>query len=103
MSLHEQIEQKLVQNFNISWFALENESHLHSGDAPESHFKLTFVAEEFEGLNKVKRHQLVYKTLADEMPLFHALALHTFAPSEWQEKVPESTPCRGGHAEVVSK
>ncbi len=97
MELQKQIETKLQQNLSVEWMALENESHLHSGHALESHFKLTLVSKDFLDLNKVKRHQLIYKILANEMPLFHALALHLFAPSEWQDKVPESSTCQGGH------
>lgn len=97
MSLQNQIENKLQQNLRIEWMALENDSHLHSGDAPESHFKLTLVSQDFVGLNKVKRHQAVYRILENEMPLFHALALHTFDPLEWQGETPTSSPCRGGH------
>lgn len=98
MSLQQQIENKLKAAFEIAHMQLENESHMHSGPAPESHFKLTLVTAAFDGLNKVKRHQAVYKALAEEMPQFHALALHTYSPTEWEEvdEVVASPACRGG-------
>ncbi|RUM92834.1 MAG: BolA family transcriptional regulator [Thiomicrospira sp.] len=98
MSLQQQIENKISNAFDVTFMQMENESHMHSGPAQESHFKLTLVSPAFEGMNKVKRHQAVYKALSDEMPLFHALALHTYSPSEWEENpiVVDSPLCQGG-------
>lgn len=95
-----QIEQLITDNFDITFMELLNESHMHAGPAPESHFKLTLVSADFEGLARVKRQQAIYKLLSDLMPQFHALALHTFTPEEWQQKgqqIPASPKCGGGH------
>lgn len=45
------------------------------------HWRLEIVAKEFEGLNMVQQHQLVYKALGELMsgPI-HALSLDTKAP-----------------------
>ncbi|QCU89663.1 BolA family protein [Thiomicrorhabdus sediminis] len=97
--LQTQIEQIITDRFQIAFMQLDNESHMHSGPASESHFKLTLVSEDFIGQNKVKRHQAVYKALVELMPQFHALALHTYTPQEWQEKgghIPLSPKCAGG-------
>lgn len=98
MSLQSEIASKIESAFNVNYLNIENESHMHSGPATESHFKMTLVAEEFEGLSKVKRHQTVYKVLAEAMPKFHALALHTFSPKEWSDSphVADSPLCQGG-------
>ncbi|MBD3612389.1 MAG: BolA family transcriptional regulator [Hydrogenovibrio crunogenus] len=98
MSLQQQIENKITGAFDVIFMQMENESHMHSGPAEESHFKLTLVSPAFEGMNKVKRHQAVYKALTEEMPLFHALALHTYSPSEWEQNptVVDSPLCQGG-------
>jgi len=98
-TIQSQIEQAIQANFNIHFFELLNESHMHSGPAPESHFKLTLVSDSFNDLNKVKRQQAVYRVLAEQMPQFHALALHTYTPQEWQTLVtaPASPRCTGGH------
>ncbi|CAI3923159.1 DNA-binding global transcriptional regulator BolA [Commensalibacter communis] len=46
------------------------------------HFYCKIAAKEFEGLNKVKQHQLVYKALEDYLDGdLHALALETSALS----------------------
>ncbi|MBD3755521.1 MAG: BolA family transcriptional regulator [Gammaproteobacteria bacterium] len=100
MLLQPQIEQAIRQHFQISFMELLNESHMHAGPQTESHFKLTLVSEDFNGQSKVKRQQAVYKALRELMPQFHALALHTYTPDEWQQigaQVPASPKCGGGH------
>lgn len=99
MLLQPQIEQAIRENFQVDFMELQNESHMHAGPAAESHFKLTLVSEDFNGLSKVKRQQSVYRALNALMPQFHALALHTYTPQEWQEvgTAPASPKCGGGH------
>ena len=100
MSVQQTIESKLQTALVPQYLEVENESHRHSGPATESHFKITAVSTEFVGQLPVKRHQQVYDLLADEMAGgVHALALHLYAPSEWQERqqrAPDSPDCRGG-------
>jgi BolA protein len=66
----------------------------------ESHFKVVLVSSEFEDKMPVKRHQLVYKILSEEMQGgIHALALHTYTPTEWEHRLgqaPNSPDCKGG-------
>ena len=76
-----------------------NESHMHSGPATDSHFKLVVVSAAFEGVRAVARHQRVYQILAEELAgEVHALALHLYTPNEWQvtNNVPASPNCKGG-------
>ena len=76
-----------------------NESHMHSGPATDSHFKLVVVSAAFEGIRAVARHQRVYQILAEELAgEVHALALHLYTPDEWQvtSGVPVSPNCKGG-------
>lgn len=100
MTLQEQIGQKL-NALSPTVLEVENESHRHSVPPnSETHFKVTLVSERFDGLLPVKRHQQVYKLLADEMsgPV-HALALHLYTPEEWEARGgerPDSPDCRGG-------
>ena len=51
-------------------------------ESGESHFALEIVAEAFEGLNLVKRHQLIYMLLGEVMPKIHALEISAKSPSE---------------------
>ena len=77
---------------------LARDRSMHAGPATESHFNLTLVSAQFDGLPVVKRHQVIYKILHDELagPV-HALALHLYTPGEWesQKKAPESPKCAG--------
>lgn len=51
------------------------------------HFDAVIVSPAFTGLNMVKQHQLVYKTLGDLMKQeIHALQLKTYSPQQWAEK-----------------
>jgi len=99
VSIADQIQQKMTQTLLLDDIQLVNESHLHAGPATESHFKLVLVSSAFDGLSRVKRHQLVYKALGGLMQEFHALALHTYTAAEWQAratKPPASSPCAHG-------
>jgi len=49
------------------------------------HFQALIVSREFEGRNRVQRHQLVYAALGDRMrEEIHALSMRTVTPEEWQ-------------------
>lgn len=97
MSVAVQIEQKL-QALKPSHLKIDNESHQHSVPAnSETHFRLEVVCEQFSGMRAVQRHQMIYGLLAEELagPV-HALAIHAYAPDEWQGEAPASPACRGG-------
>ena len=49
------------------------------------HFQALIVSRQFEGRNRVQRHQLVYAALGDRMrEEIHALSMRTLTPQEWQ-------------------
>jgi len=49
------------------------------------HFQAVIVSAAFEGLNRIKRHQLVYAALGDRMRQeIHALSMQTLTPAEWK-------------------
>jgi BolA family transcriptional regulator, general stress-responsive regulator len=95
------IENKLMSAFSPLHLDVQNESFMHSvPPGSETHFKVTLVADTFAGLRAVKRHQLVYQVLADELANgVHALAIHTYTPDEWQGASPASPKCLGGSKE----
>ena len=84
------LEAKLRDKLEPQHLEVVNESHMHSvpKDA-ETHFKVVVVSSQFEGMSAVKRHQLVYGVLADEMSKkpaqggIHALAITSRTPAEW--------------------
>jgi BolA protein len=77
-----------------------NESHMHSGPATESHFKVVVVSEQFEGLNLVKRHRAINGAAKEQLDAgLHALSIIALTPAQWAERsgaVPESPLCGGG-------
>ena len=99
MGLQSEIEQTLREAFGPMHLEVINESHMHSGPATESHFKVVLVSDRFEGEKLIARHRAVNRVLAALLPRFHALALHTYTPQEWAEKgtAPASPACQGGH------
>ncbi len=99
--VQQQIETKLRAALSPLQLEVANESHMHSVPAgSESHFRVVVVSAVFDGLRAVARHQRVYQVLADELAGgVHALALHTYTPTEWQARggdAPASPACLGG-------
>lgn len=96
--IEHEINQKLQAAFLPGLLQIENESHQHSSrQGNQTHFKVTLVSDQFIGLSAVARHRAVYAVLQEEMQNgVHALALHTFAPDEWQGQSAESPKCMGG-------
>ena len=75
---------KLIAKLKPVELELRDESHQHSGhagmegsDAVESHFSLHLVSDIFKGMTRVKRQQLVFAVLAEEMKTIHALQMTT--------------------------
>jgi len=99
MTTQKAIESKLTDAFAPQELQVVNESHMHNvPPGSESHFKVTLVSEVFSGLRQVKRHQLIYAELSEELAgSVHALALHTYSPADWPgASVPQSPDCLGG-------
>ena len=93
------ITNKVKSAVQLSHFELINESHMHSGPALNSHFKLIAVSDDYSSISTVKRHQSIYKLLKSELEgEVHALALHLYDNEEWQKKAsgaPNSPNCQG--------
>jgi BolA protein len=100
MNMQAKIEQKLQTSFQPIHMEVVNETHMHNvPEDADSHFKVTIVSEQFNDLPLIKRHRMVNAALAEELKKIHALALHTYTPDQWFERVegaPDSPPCRGG-------
>ncbi|MFO8156470.1 MAG: BolA family protein [Pseudomonadota bacterium] len=100
MSRKGRIEHLLTDALSPGYLEVVDESHQHNvPEGAESHFKVTVVSSLFEGMNRVGRHRVVNKAMADEFSGgLHALALHTYAPDEWaaMAESPDSPPCLGG-------
>ncbi|WP_299873883.1 BolA family transcriptional regulator [uncultured Cocleimonas sp.] len=99
MNMQTIIEEKLNEALSPEVLEVINESHMHSGPATESHFKVVAVSDAFDGKMLIARHRMINAALADELQQIHALALHTMTPDEYFEKagkVADSPECGGG-------
>lgn len=102
MKIQQRIEEKLKIAFMPIYLEVINESNMHHvPEGSESHFKVIVVSEHFIGERLLTRHRSVNHTLKDELARdIHALAIHTYTPSEWQERQqssPDSPSCRDGY------
>ena len=88
VTVADRIRSKLTGALAPTRLEIEDDSERHRGHSGaaaigESHFQVTVVSEQFEGLSKVARHRVVYALLAEELAeRIHALGLKTLAPSE---------------------
>ena len=102
MSVQATIQSKIESALSTTLLEVENESHMHSGPATESHFRLVVVSENFNDKPLIARHRIINKLLEAELNAgVHALAMHTFTPNEWTargESATASPACRGGSA-----
>lgn len=53
-----------------------------------NHFDIVAVGELFEGLRPVRKQQLVYAALSDQIAegSIHAVNIRTYTPAEWRER-----------------
>ena len=78
-----------------------NESYKHSVPAnSETHFKVTVVADEFDGISLLERHRMVYDILGDELrDSVHALSIAAKTPAQWEKaghSIHDTPNCLGG-------
>jgi acid stress-induced BolA-like protein IbaG/YrbA len=75
MPTAESIEASIAAGLNCEHVAVRGDGH---------HWEALVVSAAFEGLPKVRQHQLVYATLGDRMrEEIHALSMTTLTPAEW--------------------
>jgi len=81
------IELLLQDSFSPLELLVKDQSHLHAGHAGakegKGHFDVTVVSEQFDGVNRIGRHRLVYDALGAFMESdIHALRINAFSPAE---------------------
>jgi acid stress-induced BolA-like protein IbaG/YrbA len=77
------IERYIAQGLQCEHLEVEGDGH---------HFFATIVSAEFEGSNRVARHQRVYTALGDRMRAqIHALSMKTLTPAEWAQAAEPGT------------
>ncbi len=76
----EQIRTQLQAAFSPDQLDISDDSHLHAGHAGakegKGHFTVAIVSDQFTGQSLIKRHRMVYDTLAEMMESdIHALSI----------------------------
>ncbi|NVJ49292.1 MAG: BolA/IbaG family iron-sulfur metabolism protein [Gammaproteobacteria bacterium] len=58
-----------------------------AADGDGSHFKVRIVADVFQDMRPVKKQQMVYQVLNEEIKsgAIHALSIETYTPDEWSK------------------
>ena len=87
----ETIDELLRAAFAPTELLVKDQSHLHEGHAGaqegKGHFDVTIVSEQFDGLNRIARHRLVYDALGAFMASdIHALRITALSPAERQAR-----------------
>ena len=56
-----------------------------AADGDGSHFKVRIVSDVFAGMRAVKKQQMVYQVLNEQIKsgAIHALTIETYTPDEW--------------------
>ena len=79
--MKQRIEDKIRENIKVSSLEVINNSHLHKGHlgddgSGETHFRVEVSSSEFDGLNRVQKHQKINKILQEEFEKgLHALEI----------------------------
>jgi BolA protein len=83
----DRIHAALSQSLSVKAIDVIDDSHLHAGHAGardgRGHYRVRIVADDFEGLRQIQRHQLVYRSLGELMQTdIHALSIAALTPAE---------------------
>jgi acid stress-induced BolA-like protein IbaG/YrbA len=71
----ESIKQSIAAGLNCHHVEVAGDGH---------HWEALIVSPAFEGLSRIKQHQLVYAALGDRMrEEVHALSMQTLTPAQW--------------------
>ena len=78
---------RLSEHLKTDQVDVIDDSHLHAGHAGardgHGHYRVRIIAEAFDGLRPIQRHQLVYRSLGDMMQTdIHALSITALTPGE---------------------
>jgi len=78
MTTPESIEASIKAGLDCRYAKVAGDGH---------HFEAVIVSPAFEGLSRIKRHQLVYAALGERMRVeIHALSMQTLTPAEWDAR-----------------
>ncbi|MGQ5522832.1 BolA family protein [Chitinimonas sp. PSY-7] len=74
----EQVKQYIAAGLTCEVLEVSGDGH---------HFEAIIVAKAFDGLPRIRQHQMVYQVLGERMrEEIHALSMKTFSPHEWKNR-----------------
>jgi acid stress-induced BolA-like protein IbaG/YrbA len=77
MATAESIERSITASLDCEHLQVVGDGH---------HWEALVVSRAFEGLTKVRQHQLVYRALGERMrEEVHALSMTTLTPAQWAD------------------
>ena len=86
LKMIDEIKDKLKSQINTEYLDIIDESPNHGGySGAVSHIKIIIVSIQFDGLNLIKRHQLVYKALGSFLQKIHAISIVSKTPEQWKK------------------
>jgi acid stress-induced BolA-like protein IbaG/YrbA len=78
MATAESIHRSIAAGLECVHLAVDGDGH---------HWEAVIVSPAFEGLPKIRQHQLVYAALGDRMrEEIHALSMQTLTPAQWAQR-----------------
>jgi BolA family transcriptional regulator, general stress-responsive regulator len=84
----EEIQRKIEKALDPNFIQLRDDSGKHAGhvgwrEGKLTHLHIVVASKKFEGLSKVKRHQYIYKILAEEIEAgLHAVSMKVYSSEE---------------------
>ena len=78
----------LMEQFDADYVHVTDNSHRHAGHkgidkVGDSHFHVTVITSQFEGVSLVQRHRMVYDRLKDPIKMgVHAIEITAKTPNE---------------------
>ena len=96
------IEQELNKALNPESLSVEDESRFHHvPENAQTHFKISVVSSQFNGLKRIERHKIINQLFKKEFDQgLHALSMHLYTSEEWKQQsnsVLKSPACKDGY------
>ena len=77
---------KRISIFKIEIIDDSHKHHNHKKDTQGGHFRLLLVSDDFNNINLIKRHQLIYDILSTMIKTdIHALSMKLLSVEEYKE------------------
>ncbi|KJV69587.1 BolA family protein [Candidatus Neoehrlichia procyonis] len=88
MKLIQTIKNKIASSINLIDLkvidkSLDHIGHKFTSNSSISHIKLVVISDDFSNTNRLERHKLLHKILANEIQLIHSISLSAYTSEEY--------------------